>query len=68
MSLRDTQDSQDSVVAETQKEIDYPTFTNTVVVIRPDSFYENKDCMTDNKFSNTSPHKKEETNRHVSLL
>jgi hypothetical protein len=27
-----------------------PTFTNEVVVIRPEIFYENEDCHKDNKF------------------
>jgi hypothetical protein len=31
-----------------------PTFTNEVVVIRPEQFYENEDCQKDNKFMKNS--------------
>lgn len=27
-----------------------PVFTNEVIIIRPEMFYENKDCQEDNKF------------------
>lgn len=34
---------------------DLPTFTNEVIVIRPEYFYENTDCQQDNKFMKQSP-------------
>ena len=41
-----------------------PTFTNQVIVIRPETFYENKDCQIDNKFMKESPmHEQDSTNR-----
>ena len=45
-----------------------PTFTNEVVVIRPEVFYENEDCQTDNKFMKSSGLKKQSTNDLVSFL
>jgi hypothetical protein len=32
------------------KEPELPVFTNEVIVIRPEVFYENEDCQKDNKF------------------
>lgn len=32
----------------------FNTFTNEVVVIRPEAFYENEDCQKDNKFMKNS--------------
>ena len=32
-----------------------PTFTNEVIVIRPEYFYENADCQQDNNFKKSSP-------------
>ena len=43
-----------------------PTFTNEVVVIRPEQFYENEDCQKDNKFMKNSGLKKDSTNDLVS--
>lgn len=43
-----------------------PTFTNEVVVIRPQVFYENEDCMQDNKFMKNSGLKRQSTNDMVS--
>jgi len=44
-----------------------PTFTNEVVVIRPEVFYENEDCQTDNKFMKSSGLKRQSTNDLVSI-
>ena len=44
-----------------------PTFTNEVVVIRPEYFYENTDCQQDNKFMKNSNMQRESTNLQVSL-
>jgi hypothetical protein len=43
-----------------------PTFTNEVVVIRPEVFYENEDCHQDNKFMKSSGLKRQSTNELVS--
>lgn len=39
-----------------------PTFTNEVIVIRPEYFYENTDCQQDNKFMKNSNMQRESTN------
>ena len=44
-----------------------PTFTNEVVVIRPEAFYENEDCQKDNKFMKNSGLKRQSTNDLVSI-
>ena len=38
----------------TVRKASWPTFTNEVIVIRPQMFYENKDCQEDNKFMKES--------------
>lgn len=45
-----------------------PTFTNEVVVIRPEQFYENEACQQDNKFMKNSGLKKDSTNDLVSAF
>ena len=45
-----------------------PTFTNEVVVIRPEYFYENTDCQKDNKFMKESGLQKSNTNELVSFI
>ena len=42
-----------------------PTFTNEVIIIRPEFFSENVDCQQDNKFMKTSPVAQESTNDQV---
>jgi hypothetical protein len=40
----------------------WPIFTNEVIVIRPQIFYENKDCQVDNKFMQHTELEAENTN------
>lgn len=51
-----------------EKKGQLPTFTNEVVVIRPEMFYENEDCQTDNKFMKASGLKRQSTNDLVSYF
>jgi len=39
------------------------TFTNEVIVIRPEYFYENTDCQKDNKFMKNSNIERDSTNK-----
>ena len=59
---KDSTDAKRVKVSTTQ----LPTFTNEVVVIRPEIFYENEDCQKDNKFMKNSGLKRQSTNDLVS--
>ena len=48
-----------------ENEEDQPTFTNEVVVIRPQIFYENEEAHQDNKFMKFSGHERNDTNAMV---
>ncbi len=37
-----------------EHKVTFPVFAHEVVVIRPEKFYENEDCSTDNKFMKKS--------------
>ncbi len=52
--------SDDEEKKSTEKHL--PTFTNEVIVIRPEYFYENTDCQKDNKFMKNSNLQRESTN------
>lgn len=43
----------------------YPTFTNEVIIIRPQTFYENEEAHADNKFMKFSGLKRQDTNSKV---
>ena len=49
-----------------QRKGSWPIFTNEVIVIRPQIFYENKDCQVDNKFMQHTELGAENTNEIVS--
>ena len=52
--------SDDEEKKQTEKHL--PTFTNEVIVIRPEYFYENTDCQKDNKFMKNSNLQRDSTN------
>ncbi|CDW88545.1 amidinotransferase [Stylonychia lemnae] len=60
-SMDETRSTKSKDSTETDKK-QLPTFTNEVVVIRPEVFYENEDCQTDNKFMKSSGLKRQSTN------
>lgn len=49
-----------------ETEEDQPTFTNEVVIIRPQIFYENEEAHQDNKFMKFSGKDRQDTNAEVS--
>jgi hypothetical protein len=51
-----------------EEEIEKPTFTNEVVIIRPQIFYENEEAHKDNKFMKYSGMEKSDTNAEVIKL
>jgi hypothetical protein len=51
---------------ESRRKASWQVFPNEVIVIRPQVFYENKDCQADNKFMRQSGLKAEDTNQIVS--
>lgn len=53
-------DDEEKKSSSTEKHL--PTFTNEVIVIRPEYFYENTDCQKDNKFMKNSNMQRESTN------
>jgi hypothetical protein len=57
--------SNDSDVNFGDEEIEKPTFTNEVVIIRPQIFYENEEAHKDNKFMKYSGMEKSDTNAEV---
>jgi hypothetical protein len=57
-----SQGSDSQYGAEDERKELLPTFTNEVIVIRPEYFYENVDCQLDNKFMKSSPAEAGSTN------